>query len=394
MNLKVLEKEVQEFIIRTADGSMDINTLILSGSPFEGVSIQEIAHQIVGRRKAKTKLPTWYQTTAIVYPPKLNLEQTSSEQTALYKSKLVGGHTLIDLTGGFGIDDYFFADRMQQVIHCELNESLSAMAAHNFKTLDKKNISTYSGNGLDKLATLNHVDWVYIDPSRRHGSKGKVFFLEDCEPNVPKHLDFLFSKTDHILIKTSPLLDIQSGLKSLKHVKEIHVIALYNEVKELLWILDRNIEDQTHMATINMTKSGDQQKFNFILEDETTAQSAIGPILKYLYEPNSAILKSGGFQSVSNTLGLSKLHQHSHLYTSDSLQDFPGRRFEIMEILPYNKKSIRQLGISKANITTRNFSENVAQLRKKLKIKDGGTDYLFFTTNYKEERTIIHCKKV
>ena len=142
-----------------------------------------------------------------------------------------------------------------------------------------------------------------------------------------------------------------------------------------------------------MTKSGDQQKFSFNLEDETTAQSAIGPIQKYLYEPNSAILKSGGFHSVSNTLEVVKLHQHSHLYTSDSLQDFPGRRFEIMEILPYNKKSIRQLGITKANITTRNFSENVAQLRKKFKIKDGGSDYLFFTTNYKQERIILHCKK-
>jgi len=161
----------------------------------------------------------------------------------------------------------------------------------------------------------------------------------------------------------------------------------------LLWVLDKNTEDQTHMVTINMTKSGDQQKFSFILEDETNALIAIGPIQKYLYEPNTAILKSGGFHSVSNTLGLTKLHQHSHLYTSESLQDFPGRRFEIIEILPYNKKSIRQLGISKANITTRNFSENVAQLRKKFKIKDGGADYLFFTTDYQEQRLVIHCRK-
>lgn len=393
MNREILDKEVQEYIFKTSATTFDINKVILAGSPFANISIQEIAQQLVGRQKAISKLPTWSKTEGIYYPPKLNLEQTSSETTAIYKSNLVSGNTLIDLTGGFGIDDYFFSKKIDQIIHCERNEELSKIAAHNFKTLKINNIETYADDGFIKLKELEYIDWIYVDPSRRHDQKGKVFFLEDCEPNIPLHLDFLFSKASNILIKTSPLLDIHTGIKTLKKVKQIHVVAINNEVKELLWILDKNSTQKCSIHTINLRKDGDQ-KFSFIMQHEFEVSSMYALPKKYLYEPNAAILKSGGFSSIGIAYSMDKLHQHSHLYTSDDFIDFPGRKFEIISSIPFNKKAIKNLQLSKANITTRNFPENVATIRKKFKIKDGGDDYLFFTTDLENNKIVICCKKV
>jgi hypothetical protein len=393
LNSLLLHKEVQEFIAEKSDSTLDISTLILSGSPFEGISGKELAQQIQGKRKAKRKLPSWYAKNRIYYPPTLNLEQTSSEITALYKSKLVSGTALIDLTGGFGVDDYFFAKRMAMVIHCELNASLSEIATHNFKILDQKNIQTITGDGLDILKDHGTLDWIYIDPSRRHDSKGKVFFLEDCLPDVPSNLDVLFSKSKNILIKTSPLLDIQIGSNALQNIKEIHVVAVENEVKELIWILDKTYTRDIKIITTNIQKKVHQQ-FSFLLKDEAKQSSNLGSPMTYLYEPNAAILKSGSFQSIATAFELKKLHINSHLYTSDHKIDFPGRRFEIIAVYPYQKKILSKIGITKANITIRNFPESVATLRKKFKIKDGGDNYLFFTTDYDNKKKVILCKKL
>lgn len=392
MNPLVLHKEVQDFITEKSTSSTDLSTLILSGSPFEGISAKELAQQIQGKRKAKAKLPTWYTKNSIYYPPTLNLEQTSSETTASYKSTLVSGSTLIDLTGGFGIDDYFFAKKVQQVIHCELHAPLSEIAEHNFTILEQKNITTVVGNGLDILKEQTTVDWIYVDPSRRHDSKGKVFFLEDCLPNIPANLDLLFSKSKNILLKTSPLLDLQIGINALQNVKEIHIVAVGNEVKELLWILDKSFVGDVKITTVNILKT-EQEEFSFLLKDEAEQFPDLGAPMQYLYEPNAAILKSGGFISVGTTYDVKKLHIHSHLYTSNLKIDFPGRRFEIQAVYPYQKKIIAKTGITKANITTRNFPESVATLRKKLKIKDGGNTYLFFTTDSDQKKKVIVCKK-
>ncbi len=393
MNPLLLHKEVQEFIFEKSNTPIDLSTLILSKSPFEGISSQELGQQIGSRVKAKQKLPTWFTKTGIYYPTTLNLEQTSSEATAMYKSNLVSGNSLIDLTGGFGIDDYFFSRKMQNVIHCELNPELSQIAAHNFDVLNANNIKTISGDGIEILKKSGTVDWIYIDPSRRHDSKGKVFFLEDCLPNVPENLNLLFANGKHIVIKTSPLLDLQIGIKALKHVKEIHIVALDNEVKELLWILDQAFSGDINIKTINLQKKGNQE-FSFLFNDESQQPLKLGMPKTYLYEPNSAILKSGGFLSIANALGLEKLHQHSHLYTSDKKIDFPGRCFQITSVHPYQKKALSKMGITKANITTRNFSESVAAIRKKFKIKDGGENYLFFTINKEQKKIVLQCKKI
>ena len=392
MNPNIFHKEVQDFINDQVDKGTDINKIILSGSPFNDISIQELAQQIQGKIIAKKKFPYLYKTDSIYYPPKLNLEQTSSQLTAEYKSTLVTGKKLIDITGGLGIDSYFFSKNFENIIHCEINSELSTIAKHNFTKLNAENISTQLEDGLKVLERINDLDWIYIDPSRRNEVKGKVFFLKDCIPNVPEHLSTLFFKADNILIKTSPLLDIKAGLDELSNVSEIHIVAVNNEVKELLWILKKNFDAQLQLRTVNITNTGNEI-YSFNPNDEQSTFAEYGLPEKYLYEPNAAIMKSGGFMSIGRDYNLNKLHQHSHLYTNTKLIDFPGRAFKIQSVIPYHKKTIQKLTIKKANITTRNFPDPVSVLRKKLKIQDGGNDYLFFTTNKDNQKIVIHCVK-
>ncbi|TVZ28234.1 RNA cap guanine-N2 methyltransferase [Gillisia sp. Hel_I_86] len=392
MNKALLYPEVKKFIQEHLNG--DLTTLILKGSPFPEVSIQEIATQITGIKKAKNKLPTWFGNRDILYPQNLNLEQTSSEVTAKYKSGLIGGDTLIDLTGGFGIDDYHFSKSFKTVLHCELNEDLSELAAHNFSVLGVSNIKTIVGDSLVYLRkTEKKHDWIYLDPARRDDYGGKVFLLEQCTPNVPANLKLLFQKSYNILIKSSPLLDLTAGIAELRKVMEIHIVSVNNEVKELLWILNRNISKEIKVKTINITKK-ETQYFEAVLNDETEP-SKYSLALKFLYEPNPAIMKSKLFGALSAETHTYKLQSNSHLFTSEELQPFPGRSFEIMEILPYHKKALRRsLKLNKANITTRNFPKSVSEIRKELKIEDGGNNYLFFTTDLKNDKIVLVCRKV
>lgn len=390
MNQRILHKEVQEFINQNLKSNL--TQLILKGSPFDDVSIQEIAQQIVSKQKSEKKLPTWFQSFGIYYPPKLNLEQTSSEITANYKARLIQGSTLVDMTGGFGVDSMAFAKQFHQVFHCEKNLDLSKIAEHNFKNLGLLNIDCIEGDAIEFIKkSTSKFDCIYVDPSRRNDIKGKVFLLEDCEPNIPSNLDLLFEYTSQILIKTSPILDITSAINELNFVKEVHVIALSNEVKELLFLLEKDYQDSVKIKTVNIDKTSEQ---HFTFNKATTVNSKYSLPLKYVYEPNSAILKSGGFHEVSHQLKMHKLGVHSHLYTSDLLIPFPGRRFIIEHILPYDKKKIKRLlQIKKANITTRNFPKSVDQIRKELKLSDGGSQYLFFTKDMNDKFVCLICKK-
>ncbi|MEC7770214.1 MAG: class I SAM-dependent methyltransferase [Bacteroidota bacterium] len=369
-------------------------TVLLSKPVFEGISQKELTEQIEAKKKCKDKLPTWFISSNIYYPNKLNIEQTSSEITAAYKAEIVSGKSLVDLTGGFGVDSYFFSKKIDQVFHCEINQELSGIANHNFKVLGQENIQCSSEDGVEFLKkSTDSFDWIYVDPSRRNDKKGKVFLLEDCLPNLPEHLPLLFKKTQHILVKTSPLLDIKMGITALNFVKEVHVVAIQNEVKELLFVLEKEYMGSIQIKTINLLPE-QRDIFNFELEEEQDAQIHFGEPLSYLYEPNTAILKSGGFKSVAKAHGLVKLHPHSHLYTADNIIDFPGRRFEIHQVLPYSKKSLKTLAVSKANITTRNFPLSVAEIRKKHNIKDGGNRYLFFTKTIDDALLVLDCEKV
>lgn len=388
----ILNLEIQEFIAKNI--GVSISKLALQKNPFPNVDWICILNQIEAKTKAKDKLPNWFSTKNIIYPTKISIEQTSSERTASYKASIVSGENLIDLTGGFGVDDFYFAKKIKTVVHCEINSELSNLVKHNFEQLNVPNINCYSGDSLEILNTLRtNWDWIYIDPSRRNDAKGKVFMLKDCLPNIPENLDFYFQNTNTILIKTAPLLDISAGLLELKNVKTIHIIALENEVKELLWELHKAYSGNVTIKTVNILKENNET-FNFVLGEQSKLANFSLP-QKYLYEPNSAIMKSGGFDEVGSFYNLNKLHKHSHLYTSDHLISFPGRIFEIQNAIPYNKTEMKSyLENTKANITTRNFPDTVDTIRKKWKIKDGGNVYCFFTTDENNHKIVLICTKI
>lgn len=390
MNINLLNTAIQDFI--DSHLNQPISYLALQKNPFPTLEWKEILCQIESKAKAKEKLPSWFSTQNIMYPAKISIEQTSSEITALYKSNLICGETLIDLTGGFGVDDYYFSKKFKKVVHCEINEVLAEITAHNFKQLNAENIECFCGDSETFLKKSDQIwDWIYIDPSRRNESKGKVFMLKDCLPNVPENLDMYFSKSKSILIKTAPLLDISAGLSELKNVKTIHIIALNNEVKELLWELHHNYLGAVSIKTVNLTKNSDA--FFEIPQTESAANFGLPEI--YLYEPNSAIMKSGGFDAVSTAFKLNKLHPNSHLYTNSELIDFPGRIFKIDKQLNYNKLALKNTLVNKkANITTRNFPDSVETIRKKWKIKEGGNDYCFFTTDVNNNKIVLICTKI
>ncbi len=392
MDSTLLQPEIQEFINSNLD--VDISKLALKKNPFPNANWIEVLNQISAKKKAKEKLPTFFNTTNIIYPSKISVEQTSSEQTALYKSTLLTGDSSIDLTGGFGVDDYYFSKKMKSVIHCEINPELSEIVAHNFKELEVKNISCIQGDSSETLEKLNQkFSWIYIDPSRRNDVKGKVFMLKDCLPNVPDLLNFYFKFSDNILIKTAPILDISAGLSELKNVKTIHIVALENEVKELLWEISKDYSGEIQIKTVNILKER-KSIFNFILNDITDNLNYSLP-KKYLFEPNSAIMKSGGFDYVSSQFNLGKLHPHSHLYTHDEIIDFPGRIFKIEKTISYTKQDMKlHLKNQSANITTRNFPDSVENIRKKWKIKDGGNRYCFFTTDLNNNKIVLICSKI
>lgn len=391
MNKILLTPEIQQFISQNT--GTDVSKLALMKNPFPDVNWVDILNQISAKAKAKQKLPTWFSTENIIYPSKISVEQTSSEATALYKSQLVSGESLIDLSGGFGVDDYYFSKKIKKVYHCEINPELSEIVAHNCNQLKADNIVCISGDSYETLQNLNQkMDWIYIDPSRRNDQKGKVFMLKDCLPNVPELLDFYFTFSNHILIKTAPILDISAGLSELKNVKSVHIVALDNEVKELLWEIEKDFSGEIIIKTVNISKEK-TDSFDFILSEEVYANLALPK--QYLYEPNSAIMKSGGFEHIGNRFDLAKLHQHSHLYTSDELIDFPGRIFKIETQIPYNKPEMKaNLENQKANITTRNFPDSVETIRKKWKIKDGGNKYCFFTTDKNNDKIVLICSKI
>jgi 16S rRNA G966 N2-methylase RsmD len=392
LNLDILDPKLQEFI--DLNIGVAVSKLALQKNPFPNVEWISILNQIAAKSKAKEKLPTWFSTPNIIYPSKISVEQTSSEKTALYKASIVSGENLIDLTGGFGIDDYFFSKKIKNVVHCEINTELSSIVQHNLKQLNTNNINCLAGDSFDTLSKINiNWDWIYIDPSRRNDTKGKVFMLKDCLPNVPENLDFYFKKGKSILIKTAPILDISAGIDELNHIKSIHIVAVESEVKELLWELHKDYKGNVAIKTINLVKEK-TETFDFILNEDFN-QSSYSLPQKYLYEPNSAIMKSGGFDQVGLFYKLNKLHKHSHLYTSDELKNFPGRVFQIKNCVSYNKTNMKlYLENQKANITTRNFTDTVENIRKKWKIKDGGDLYCFFTTDENNSKIVLICTKI
>jgi len=393
MNRFILEKEVQQFI--KANRERSPTEIALKKSPFPNVSSAELASQIDGWQRSVKKLPTWAYSEGIYYPDKINLEQCSSEHTALIKQTLISkGSRVIDLTGGFSVDSCYLAQEADEVIHCELNEKLSEIVAYNATILRVPNLICKATDGIKYLEESedNSFDYIYVDPSRRI-NQGKVFLLEDCEPNIVANQDLFFRKGKYVISKLSPLLDISTALSSLKHVKFVYVISLDNDCKELLFIQERGYLGETKILAIRLF--ADQlQSFEFTYDEERATLSRFSLPKHYLYDPDVAINKAGAFKSIGKAFGLGKIHQHAHLYSSDTLYpEFPGRIFEIKQVLPYSVLK-KNNPFCQANIAIRNFPEKVDVIRKKHKIKDGGKTYLFFTTDVNNQLIVIECNRI
>ncbi|MDD4848835.1 MAG: RsmD family RNA methyltransferase [Bacteroidales bacterium] len=387
-------KEVQQFIRDNITESLP--QLALSKSPFPEISIRLLVEQIEGLQKCKDKIPSWFQTSNLIFPPRLSMEQCSSEATARYKSQLINGIRLLDMTGGFGVDTAFCASNFQYVDFCEENQLLAQIAQQNFATLQHSNIHVYSENSLQFLQQTDvHFDWIYIDPARRNNHGQRVFALEDCTPDIIKYQSLIFQHTSNILLKTSPMLDIKQVTATLQSVKEVHVIALKNEVREVLFWLEKDFHDEPKIYSINISQNK-TTSFSMLFSEEKTIIPDFAAPQQFLYEPNAAILKAGGFHSICKKFNICKLHSNTHLYTSQQVvTDFQGRIFKIEKVLEWNKKNYPVLSaLAQANITVRNFPEEVESIRKRFKIKEGGEDYLFFTTLLNENRCVIFCKKI
>ena len=388
----MIDKYTQDFIREHAGD--DVRSLALQAARYPEVDMRVAATQIEGRRLAKSKLPAWAAVEGVIYPVRLSMEQCSSEVTARYKAGLVRGTHLADLTGGFGIDCSYMSESFEKATYIERNEELCRIASHNFSLLQKP-VQVINANSEEALASLPHQDWIFIDPARRDKAGNKVVSLSDCEPDVCQLESLLLQKATHVMVKCSPMLDISQAIRELRSVMEVHVVSVNNECKELLLILGEEGNEDIPIRTVNF--HGDAvQEFAYSAAAESSASchyaSSMG---RYLYEPNSALMKAGCYRLPAERYGLDKLHPNTHLYTSDSLvSDFPGRVFRVEGCCGFSKKELKALACKQANLAVRNFPEHVDTLRKRLKIGDGGDVYLFATTLHDESKVLIQCAKV
>lgn len=362
-----------------------------------GVDFPFALQQIQGRQKAKEKLPEIYANPDILFPATVSMEQCSSEATARYKASLVHGNSFADLTGGFGVDTIAFAKYFQQVFYIEPSTELLEVFEHNIHAMGIRNIQIRQGRMEEVLPTLPEVDLLYLDPSRRDGHGQRVVALTDCTPNVPEYKDALLGKARHgVMVKLSPMLDIKASLQQLPETREIHVLAVHGECKEILFLLSHDKVENIEYHAVNI--QGERvTDFPFSSQEETEAAPELADCVgKYLLEPNAAVMKAGAFKCVATRYGLRKLHAHSHLYTCDEpVDDFPGRVFTVENVVPFSKKEVRRqlAGIGKANVAVRNFPLTVDALRQQLKLGDGGDVYLFGTTLREGEKVVVVTRK-
>ena len=442
----------------------DVNKLALSKFP-EGVDKQFVIRQIQARQVLSKKLPSWAENDALIFPKKLSLEQCSSELTAKYKALLLSTNPhesprmisdnscilvdekvstnqhestrmisadscelvdektiLVDLTGGMGVDTAFLSDNFDKTFYVEMQEELCEIAKHNFKVLNK-NIEVVNDSAEHFLTICDEVDCIYLDPARRDEYGRKMVSLHDCSPDVVELHDLLLEKAKRVLIKVSPMLDIEMVKKELKDISAIHVVAVRNECKEVLIEIQKLRNSETQKLGVWATDLRENWNFTFFEEEELNAQWTLADgIGKYLYEPGVACMKAGCFKLLSQRYALDKLHRNSHLYTSDELvSDFPGRIFEVIETLPFDKKTKkeitsllsqqttdnRQQTLSiveskptvnsqqpKASVATRNFPLSADELKKNLGLQDGNESYVFGTTMKGEKKVVVLTKKI
>lgn len=368
--------------------------MLLKHKSIFGVPTSLVVDQIVGRRKAKEKLPTWYQNEDVLYPPSINLEQSSSERTARFKAKMLTSEfasvafkkfSALDLSGGFGVDSFFISQKIEELNVAEPDENLLEIAKHNHIQLGNSNIQYFNATAAEFLkSSSRHFDFIYIDPSRRSKENKKVISLSQCEPNIIELQDLIWKITTRLIIKTSPLLDIQQGMKELHHVKKVIVLSIENECKELLFVCEKGLENEPTIDAVNLENK--EITVSFRMSEERMANVEFSNPLKFLYEPNASLLKGGAFKTVGKIFEALKIHPNTHLYTSDTLiLNFPGRIFEIENYVT-GQSSLQQIfPLEKANVITRNYPLTAEELKKKLGLKDGGEKYLIGFSGLKKK---------
>ena len=418
--MKINEK-TWNFVREHADE--DVRKVALLGTKDQEVDLQMALQQIAGRQVARKKLPSWAGVEGIVYPPHLNMEQCSSEQTARYKGSLIGeGDSMADLTGGFGVDFYWMSQGFAHRYYVEQNEALCEIAAHNFALLGLK-CSVCCCDTATYLAQMPHVSMAFLDPARRNEHGGRTYGIEDCTPNVLELMPQLLEKADCVMLKLSPMLDWRKAVSDIERasafVHEVHIVSVDNECKELLLIVCKEPAENLRLVCVNgdsifenipkagikCSQGGNESfpRWEYSFEDSGVANSFLFP--HFLYEPNASIMKAGCFAEVEKQFPVRQIAQNSHLFLSDAeIGNFPGRKFQILAISSMNKQEMKHTfneiisqksnSMESANIAVRNFPMTVDQLRKKLKLKDGGDTFIFATTMASGEHKLLICRKI
>ena len=436
-----MNQATQDFIRQHQDD--DVRQLAFLGSKYPEVDMPFALDQIRGRKMARVKLPRWASLEGIIYPPHISMEQCSSESTALYKAELAARLLglpasssgiemkaeneieFVDLTGGFGVDFSYIAARLGvKSMYVERQAHLCEAARENFERLGLKNAIVKNGDGIEVLhsflpkkddaasaddslgitydqplsllKTKLGLKLIFIDPARRDDAGNKVVSLKDCTPDVTILQEEMLSKADYVIIKLSPMLDWHRAISELSHVREVHIISVNNECKELLLVLSaRNMGENLRIYCINDAQSFVCDEMDMESSSVKIAPSTLEEML-YLYEPNASLMKAGCFGVLSGRYDARMLSKNSHLFVSQApIEAFPGRSFRIIAVSSFNKKELKRhlSGITKANIATRNFPLSVAELRKRLKLKDGGETYIFATTLSDESHVLVITEK-
>ena len=388
-----MNDKTRDFIEQNLDA--DIRQLALKGCRDKDVDLDAAIRQIAGRQTARRKLPSWAALDGILYPPHLNMEQCSSEQTARYKARICSSHpspkTLVDLTGGFGVDFAFMSEAFDEATYVERNSELFAISSANMKILAPK-AKCLNEDGLEVLHRLDHVSMIFMDPARRDHHGARTYGISDCTPNVLEIKDELLQKADVVMLKLSPMLDWHKAISDLgeQYIKEVHIVSVQNECKELLIVMQQQPAEPPTVYCVN-----DDSVFSYHPSSISSNHISHHSSLIYLYEPNASIMKAGCFAEIEQAFEVSQLAPNSHLFASDqAIADFPGRIFRVTAVTSMNKQELKQAlkDIRQANIAIRNFPMSVADLRKRLKLSEGGNDYIFATTLTEGKKVLIICQ--
>ena len=408
----LINEKTWEFVRQHADD--DVRKLALQGCRDVEIDLTMALQQIAGRQTARKKLPSWAAIDGLVYPPHLNMEQCSSEQTARYKAGLTpnpspmgeGSGMFVDLTGGFGVDFYWMSQGFGRRIYVEQDAALCEVAEHNFQLLGLT-CSVCCCDTATYLTEAEHADVVFLDPARRNEHGGRTYGIQDCTPNVLELMPLLLEKTNRIVLKLSPMLDWRKAVNDLKQVTEVHIVSIANECKELLLVIDKEqptalrlccVNDGCSFEVVSTLETGCLHGGNTLFPRWKQPENNLeAETCQYLYEPNASIMKAGCFAALEERFAVRQVSANSHLFLSAvEIGDFPGRRFYIQSISSMNKKELSAtLGsVEQANIAVRNFPLTAEQLRRKLKIKDGGDVYIFATTLADGVHRLFICRKI